>query len=1096
MSTELPEHEADPSAPTEVLVDPGSEDGPAVDPELAALPERLRTGAISWMARNKVTANLMMFMIFIGGLAGVLGIKQEIFPAFDLDTVIVAVPYPGASPEEIEQGIVLAVEERVRGVDGVKRVKSTAAEGLGTVTVELLISADPDKVLSDVKNEIDRITTFPDDAEEPQITLATTRSRVVSLVIYGDADLPTLHALAEQARAELLASNDVTQVEIEGVPPLEISIEVPRETLRAYGLTLQQVAAAIDANSKELPGGSVKTGSGEVLVRVSDRKRTAQALSDVIVLSTPAGGTVRLGDIAKIQDGFQETDQASFFDGKRAVRVTAYRIGDETPQKVAAAVHHLDDELNASLPDTIHTAIWDDDSVLLQGRIRLLLENAFYGGILVVIVLALFLNLRLAFWVAVGIPTSFFGAFLIMPAADVSVNMISLFALIVTLGLVVDDAIVVGENIFDKLQAGMEPMKASIQGAKQMAMPVTFAVLTSVAAFAPMFFVPGVFGKIFRIMPIVVIAVLLFSLLEGFFILPAHLAHGSKGPPGIVGRFAGRIQARVADWLARFTRDIYQPQLEWALANRYTVLAASFALLAATVGIVGGGVVPFSFFPRIEGDVVSVSARLPYGVPVAETERVQATLEAAADRVIAEHGLQDAVEGRLATVGEITAGGGPGGSSTETGSHLLALQVQFVPAEDRDFTSAWFQEQWAAEVPPMAGIEAMSFTSDIGPAASEAAVAVQLSHRDSDVLAAASASLAEELRGYPDLVEVENGFASGKAQLDFALRPEARSLGLTSLDVAGQIRSAFYGAEALREQRDRNELKVMVRLPKDQRVSEHDIEELEVRTASGGYVPLAYVAEFERVRAPTSIELEGGRRIVDVTANLAPGVASNQPILRKLQETTIDQLKRDYPGLDAELVGQQREQNESLSSLGRGYLIALFGIFALLAIPFKSYFQPAVVMSAIPFGIVGAVLGHLVMGYELSLISLFGIIALSGVVVNDSLVLIDATNERRAEGATAAEAVIYGGTRRLRPILLTSFTTFFGLFPMILETEVQARFLIPMAISLGFGVLFSTFITLLLVPALYMILDDGLRFFGAGRFKHAPADEGDAAAAK
>jgi len=1034
-------------------------------------------GPIAWMARNRVTANLLMFLVVVLGVVGLTGVKQEIFPQFDLDMVVVSVPYPGASPAEVEQGIVLAVEEAVRGVDGVKRVKGTASENVGSVQVELLISAHPQKVLSDVKNEVDRITTFPDDAEEPQVTLAATRSRVVSLIIHGDTDLSTLHALAERARAELLASPDVTQVELDGVPALEVSVEVPREALQAYGLTLDDVARVISASSLELPGGSVKTDAGEVLVRVADRKRSGAELAELVLLTDDHGGLVRLGDVATIKDGFAETDQASFFDGEPAMRLTAYRVGDETPQKVAAAAHAVADSLDASLPDKVGVEIWDDDSVLLQGRINLLVRNARLGLILVLGVLALFLNLRLAFWVALGIPISFLAAFGLMPGLDISVNMISLFALIITLGMVVDDAIVIAENYFDLRQQGLDHLTAAIQGAREMAVPVTFAVLTTMAAFAPMLFVPGTMGKIFVIMPIVVFAVLGGSLLESFFVLPAHLGHSADRPPGRLLRSIQRGQERFARWFSWFTDSVYTPQLAWALRHRYVVMATAVASFLFAVGLIGGGVVPFSFFPKIEGDVVTASARLPYGVPVSRTEDVLEQLEASAAATIAEMGVSDAVEGQLAVIGEMTSGGHMG-NSTEIGSHLLTLQVQFVPSGEREFTAAAFQKRWQELTPDFAGLEVLAFSSDIGPAATAAAVDVQLSHTDTDVLAAASTDLAQQLRTYTDLTQVENGYASGKDQLDFVLRPEARALGLTASDVGRQIRSAFYGAEAVREQRDRNELKIMVRLPKEQRVAEQDIDQLQIRTPRGDWMPLAYVAEFSRNRAPTSIKRESGRRIVDVTADLAAGIKSNKPVLDELEASTLPGLRTRYPGLRTELVGQQREQNESMAALGRGYLVALFGIYALLAIPFKSYTQPAVVMSAIPFGFVGAVLGHLVMGYELSLISMFGIIALSGVVVNDSLVLIDAVNNhRRRHDSTPMEAIMWAGPRRLRPIFLTSLTTFFGLAPMILETEVQARFLVPMAISLGFGILFSTAVTLLLVPALYISLQDWHRLF-------------------
>ncbi len=1029
-------------------------------------------GPIAWMAHNPVSANLLMFALFVAGFIGLSTSKQEIFPAFTLDTVVVSVPYPGASPEEVEQGIVLAVEEAVRGVDGVKRLRSSAAEGAGVVQIELQLGVQPQVVLSDVKNEIDRIRTFPEEALEPQVTLASMKSRVIGLVLHGDLDRSALHALAEASRASVLQNPDVTQLEVEGLPPLELSVEVSSEAQEAHGLTLDEISALIASSSLELPAGSVKTDGGELLVRVSERKRTAEGLAGILIRSEPDGGRVYLGDIARITDGFADEDKLSMFNGRPAVRLTAYRVGDETPAKVAAAVRAEAERLRSTLPEGVGVDIWDDDSVLLKGRIDLLVSNAQMGLVLVLVILAIFLDLRLAFWVALGIPISFLGAFALMPGLDVSINMISLFGFIVTLGLVVDDAIVIGENIFEKTQAGMPRLQAAVEATREMAVPVTFSVLTTVAAFAPLLMVPGAMGKIFRILPIVVIAVLLWSLVESFFILPAHLGHGKASPPGRLGAVVARLQGGFARLFQAFTDRMYRPQLLWAIRNRYVVLAIGGAAMMLTIGLLAGRIVPFSFFPMIEGDVITASARLPYGVPVDRTLQVQQTLEASARQTIEQLQAEEAVTGRLARVGEVTSGGGPGGTTT-TGGHLLSYQIEFVPSAERAFTVAEFQQRWQENTPTLAGLEALSFSSDIGPAGASSAVAVQLSHSDREILARASADVADRLRAFPSLIQVENGYASGKEQLDLELLPEARALGLSPQGLARQLRSAFYGAEARREQRDRNELLVMVRLPKEQRLAEQDVDSLRVRTPAGAWVPLDAVARVERSRAPTSIEREDGRRIVEVSADLAPGVASSQAVLDSLRQEVFPALLTAWPGLSLELVGQQREQNESLATLGRGYLFALFAIFALLAVPFKSYIQPLIVMSAIPFGLVGAVFGHLFMGFELSIISMFGIVALSGVVVNDSLVLLDTANRRQRElGESVLEAMLEAGPRRLRPILLTSLTTFFGLAPMILETEVQARFLIPMAISLGFGVLFSTLVILLLVPAMTLAVED------------------------
>ena len=1061
-------------------------------------------GAIAWMARNKVAANLLMLVIVVGGLLGLSRTKQEVFPEFALDVITVGVAYPGASPAEVEQGITLAVEEQLRGLDGVKRVTSTSSEGGAAVSAELVLSVNPDKVLSDAKSAIDRITTLPADAEEPQVSLASGKREVISIVLSGDHDRRGLHAMAEDVRADLLRNPEVTQVEVFGVPDPEIAVEIRREDLERYGLTLDEVAGAISRSSLELPGGSIETPSGDLLVRVADRKRERKQFEDLVLRGTPDGDVLTLAEVATIRDDFADTDQANYFNGQPAVRITAYRIGDETPIGVAEAVRSYAEDLDATLPDTVEVAIWKDDSVLLAERIDLLLRNASMGLVLVVLILALFLDLRLAFWVSLGIPISFLGAFLVGgPLFGASINMVSLFALIVTLGIVVDDAIVVGENAWEKMERGLEPVQAAIAGAREMSIPVTFAVLTTVAAFGPLFFVPGVTGKIFSIIPAMVVSVLIFSLVEGFFILPAHLGHeeGSgrvarlfQRASAVIRRPADRLRNRVSGALKAFIDGPYTRLLHVVLEWRYAALAAAVASFLMSLGLVGGGHVPFSFFPKLEGDLVTATARLPYGAPLERTERVRAALEESLSTTIT--ALSDPDEARGADiagiytrVGEGPSGGGPGGGQAATGSHLVTVEVNLVASSERDFSSQAFGDRWKTETPALAGLEALSFSSSTGPGAG-AAVDVQLSHSDTAILAEASADLAETLRGYSDLSDIENSYAAGKPQLDFQVLPAGRTLGLTSQDVARQIRGAFYGAEALREQRGRNEMRVMVRLPESQRASEADLEQLLVRTPAGAYAPLGEVASFTRNRAPTEIVREDGRRVVNVKGELSPGVASPQEVLRALNETELPALLAAYPGLTAELVGEQRSQSESFASLGQNYIVALFLIYALLAIPFKSYTQPIIIMAAIPFGFVGAVGGHLLMDYELSIISMMGIIALSGVVVNDSLVLIDAANRARAAGDGPWAAIIQAGTRRFRPILLTSLTTFFGLMPMIFETSMQARFLIPMAISLGFGVLFATVIALLIVPALYLVVEDILGLLGVSTQpqRDAPAD--------
>ncbi|MCP4805316.1 MAG: efflux RND transporter permease subunit [Proteobacteria bacterium] len=1032
--------------------------------------KRLMKGPIAWMANNPVASNLLMLVLMLGGLVGMGRVTQEVFPSFQLDAVSVQVAYPGASPEDVEQSITRAVEERLRAVDGIKRISSSSGEGVGSVTAELQLDADKQQVLADIGTEVDRIRSFPLDAEEPAIQLVSARREVISLVVSGDQDVRTLQALAEEARSRILATGEVTQVDVFGVPPLEVAVEIDRASLDSYDLTLDEVARQIKAASVEVPGGELDTSSGKVLVRVADRARTADEFADIRIRGSANGAEVRLGDVATVTDGYEDNDYATYFNGKRAVRVTAYRVADETPTSVADAVKGVEAELTEEWPGQVDLTIWNDTSEQLEGRIDLLVRNAQLGLILVFIILALFLDLRLAFWVGLGIPISFLATFFMMPAIGVTVNMVSLFAFIVTLGMVVDDAIIVGENAYSKHQSGLPLDQAAVAGAKEMATPVTFAILTTTAAFAPLFFVPGFIGKIFGIIPAIAVTVLAFSLIESFFILPAHLSHDSPFWNMRIFRPIHRAREIVSGGLEHVIRDRFTPFLRKVIEWRRVSVAAAVGMFVLSIGIVASGAVPFSFFPKLEGEQVTASVRLPYGAPLDQTLGVREQLEASLGETVAEY-PEGVVEGVFTTVGQAASVDGPGGGPGAVGSHLMSIQVQLVGSGERDFSSIDFGEAWSTNTEEIAVVDALSFNASSGPGAG-AAVDVVVSHEDEDTLAQASAEMAKILRTYETLDQVENTYAAGKPRLDHSLRGEGDQVQLTSQEVGRQIRSAFFGAEALREQRGRHEVKVMVRLPEGERDSIEDLEQFRVRTPGRGLVPLGAVAEFEESKAPTSINREDGRRKVNVKAELAPGVRSNQAVVASLESDVFTQLKEQYPGLELSFAGTQRSQEEVGASLGPNYQLALLAIFALLAIPFRSYKQPLLIMAVIPFGFVGAVLGHLVMGFELSIISMFGIIALTGVVVNDSLVLIDAANQKTAQGASPLESIVYGATRRFRPILLTSLTTFFGLAPMILETDFQARFLIPMAISLGFGVLYATLMVLLIIPALFMLMDD------------------------
>jgi multidrug efflux pump subunit AcrB len=1026
-------------------------------------------GPIAWMAGNSVAANLAMFVLIVGGLITAARIKKEVFPDFTLDTVTVSVSYPGASPEEVERGIILVVEENIRGIEGVKEVTSKGTEGRATISAELLEGSDAQKVYQDIQQEVDRITTFPEDAEKPTVEVAARRRGVLDLALYGDVPEKTLREQAELIRDRLLLDENITQVELTGVRDLEITISVSREALRKYGLTLSDVSNRIGNLALELPGGGIKTASGEILLRIKERRDYGEEFAKLPIITAADGTLVRLGDIAEVNDGFDEdADEFASWDGKPAVMIDIYRVGDQTPIAVSDAAMTLVEQLNLELPEGLALVVRRDMSDIYRQRLHLLAKNGLIGLTLVIVVLGLFLEARLAFWVMMGIPISFLGGICLMPFFGGSINIISMFAFLISLGIVVDDAIVVGENVYEHRQKGDSFLTAAIQGTREVAMPVTFSVLTNIVTFLPLMFLPGVIGKIWFFIPIVVVSVFSISLLECVFVLPAHLGHARRTARTAVGRWLHARQQAFSRFFMRSVRIVYGPVLELCLRNRYIVTALGTAILILTFGYVNSkriGIVPMM---AVESDFSTVTAVLPYGSPVERTMAVRDQLIAAAQRVAEQHGGETLMRGVYAEVGAR--------HRDLAGSHVVQVRAYLTPPEERPIPTTKFTDYWRAETGPMAGLETILFEADRGGPGSGASLSIQLYHSNSETLHQASSELAARLEEFSNVSDVDDGFSEGKPQLDFQMRPEGLALGLTAANVARQVRNAFYGAEALRQQRGRNEVKVKVRLPRSERLSEHDLDEFLVRTPEGIDVPLRDVAVATRGRAYTSIDRKNGQRSVEVTANVTPR-SDSENVLGDVLRDMLPELKQKYPGLAQGFGGRQKDLREGMSSLMLGFAVAIFAIYALLAIPFRSYAQPLIIMVCIPFGIVGAVIAHAVMGYPLSMISMMGIVALSGVVVNDSLVLIDFANGERKRGLNLHDAVTSAGIRRFRPILLTTLTTFFGLAPMIFETSRQARFMIPMAISLGFGILFSTLITLILVPALYLIIEDVQRLF-------------------
>jgi len=1038
---------------------------------------------LEWFAKNPVAANLAMVLIVAAGLLTLPGIKQEVFPEVASDLINISVPYLGAAPEEVEEAICVRIEEEVQSLEGIKRITSRASEGVGTVTLELLPGTDIRQLLDDVKARVDAIDTFPEETEKPVIQELLNRRQVLSLAVSGDTDEKTLKVLSERMREEILLLPGITQAEVTSIRPYEVSIEVSEQALRRYDLTFDEVAQSIRRSSLDLPGGSIKTEGGEILLRTKGQAYTGLEFEKIILRTRPDGTRVTVGDVASVIDGFAETDQQSRFDGKPAALIQVFRVGDESAIKVAREVKEYVQVARERMPGGIQLTIWNDDSQALRSRLSLLFANGRAGFILVFILLALFLRLRLAFWVALGIPISFLGALWLMPSFDVSISMISTFAFIVVIGILVDDAIVVGENIYTEYERGKTGIQAAIDGVKGVAVPVVFAVMTTIAAFWPLLWVEGAIGKIMRFIPIIVILALAFSLFESLLILPVHLSHLKRikemPPQGWRGAW-GRFQSKFNDLFKKFINKVYRPSLALGLKMRYVTLAGFIAIFILTIGLVGGGFVKFIFFPRIDSNNVIAELTMPLGTPVEVTARAIERLEKSALQLEDEYSREKPIIRHvLSSIGEQPSLNQPQGPNVAaggfTGSHLGEVNIELVPAEDRDFGSVVVANRWRELTGPVPDAVELIFTSSLFTVG--APINIQLASADYTALREVTEMLKEKVKDYPGVYDVSDSFRTGKQEIKLDITPVAESFGLTLSDLGRQVRQAFYGEEVQRIQRGRDEIRVMVRYPVEERRSLGNLENKRIRTAGGIAIPFSAAAEASLGRGYSTIQRTDRRRTINVTAEVDEARANANELLADITENVLPPLLEDHPGVTYSLEGEQRDQSEALESLRSGFLLALLIIFALLAIPFRSYIQPLLIMGVIPFGIVGAIWGHVVMGLNLTILSFFGIVALTGVVVNDSLVLVDFINRLRKSGLSVQEAIREAGVARFRPIILTTVTTFAGLTPLLLERSIQARFLVPMAVSLAFGVVFATFITLILVPVSYQILEDVKDFF-------------------
>ena len=1062
-----------------------------------------------WSINNHVTVNLVMIFIILAGIFTVMKMRREMFPQFSLDMIAVSVVYPGSSPEEVEEGICIKIEEEIQRIEGIERLISNAREGYGEVIAELETGVDVQKILDEIKAEVDRIETFPEEAEEPVVMEIINQDPTISVALYGEISEKRMRQIAEKIRDDLLEAKmgaagaaggihdhiaailkrfrfkqpeSITQIDLVGVRDHEISIEVSEEDLRRYGISFDQVVNAVRAGSIDLPGGKIKTEQGEILIRAKGQLYTGREFEQIPLIFLDDGTVVRLGQVARVIDGFEDLDIKTRFNGMPAVIVQVSRTSEQDIIEIANIARSYVKKNQDKLPPDLNIAIWGDISTMVESRIDLMLRNGVQGISLVFIALALFLNLRLAFWVAFGIPISFMAAFLVLSAFGQTINMISLFAFIMTLGILVDDAIIVGENVYSHYSRGKTPSAAVIDGLKEVGAPVVMAISTTVVAFSPLLFIAGIMGKFIAVMPMAVIIILIVSLGEALIILPSHLHHAltqSEKKSRRLTSWHERLQRKLEQGLQGLIKRVYSPAIEYVVKNRYFTFSIGLGVLIISLGIIAGGYVAFVFFPKGESDWIVAEIVYPLGTPFKVSEETIERLEEKSfelNSVFSDFSEQNGalVKNTFSIVGAIPR---RDWKPPEYGGHVGQVWIEIVSSEIREgIATQAILNKWRDLIGEIPGVDRFTFaTLEGGPAGNP--IEIQLSGQNFDQLEQAAAELKTEIATYPGTFDISDNFKPGKQEKKIRVREGSRSLGVTMRDLARQIRQAFYGEEALRIQRNRDDVKVMVRYANQERTSLSGIEEMRIRTHTGQEIPIEEVAEIVAGRAYSVVNRVDRKRTITVTSDIDETIGNASVIVAEIKADFLPDLMARFPGLTYDFGGQEKRTSESLDSIKSGYMLAMMGIFLLLASQFRSYVQPLIIMMAIPFGLIGAIVGHLVMGIDFTIISIFGIVALSGIVVNDSLILIDFINRAVRNGVDLNQAVVESGKARFRPVLLTSVTTIAGLVPLLMERSFQAQFLIPMAVSICFGLLAATVLTLLYVPALYLIIQDVIHLF-------------------
>ncbi len=1027
------------------------------------------TGIIAWFAHNHVAANLLMVFILVAGFFSYQNLNKKTFPEFNINSIQVTVPYLGAAPEEVEFGVILKVEEALEDIEGIKKTTSRALEGVGIVTIELQSGYSMSEKLDEVQMQVDAITTFPEQTEKAIVAKEKFKSQIMWLSVSGSMDRRTRQMMAQDIRDDIIALPSVNIAEIVGSRDYEISIELSEQKLQKYQLTFDDVAQAVKRSSIDLPGGTIKTQGGDILLRTTGQAYTGEEFAKLVLRTNSNGTRLVLGDIANVKDGFVEQEDFALFDGDKTSSIMVQSTGEQNDLDIASEIKAYVAEKNPNLPEGAKLTVWGDSSYYLNARLDMMISNLLMGSFLVFIVLTLFLRIRIAFWVMLGIPISFFGAFIMMPLLgdwSVSINLISLFAFIMVLGIVVDDAIVIGESAYAEIQHSGHSRDNIIKGTMRVAMPATFGVLTTIAAFAPLLMIDATFAAFFRAIALVVSFCLMFSLIESKWILPAHLVHMKYVHlTEQNSNWFERQQIKFKKGLENFIHQRYKPWLAKALLARYNTMASFIAILILSIGLLVGGFVKLEVFPSVPSDFIQGNLTMIDGSAVSERNKVIERIQKAAQAISKNNphqGVEFIKHSMVFTHGNTKA----------------TFVLELVKPEQRELDAYQIEKLWREEIGEIPGTKELRFFAGAN-AGGGAAIEFQLTGKDYVALEAAADDIQNKLSAYDGVYDIRNSFSRGSQEIQLRIKPEAEVLGLALADLAKQVRQAFYGEEAQRIQRGRDELKVMVRYPKADRVSVSDLEDMWFRTPSGEQVPFYQVADISIGQGFSSITRVNQKRSITISADIDAQKVESRKVISEMNEISIPDILANYPSVKYGVEGASKEQADFLAQLGLAAIGALFLIYGLIAIPTKSYAQPLVIMSVIPFGIIGAIVGHWLMGKTINMMSIYGFIALTGVVVNDSLIMVDFINKAKGTGQRMIDIVINAGTARFRAILLTSLTTFFGIFPLYFEQSLQAQFIIPMAISLGFGIVFATVITLFLIPALYLIKEDIHKLFSS-----------------